>query len=202
MAVDDTGSSTPSTRGTSGSGTTSKPASLPRRRSSATLPRRWWPKWKSSPTTTARAPRQPTSTSCTKSSADSCGPLLVEVDDGRDVHAGGRQQLQLLVEIGEQQRRRLGPHDHGGMAVERDHCGPRAQVGGQPPDVGDDRPVAEVDTVVGADGDDAALRRALTALEIGHHLHALHASGAGRSRPALGGEALVSRGRAAVTSKM
>ena len=53
----------------------------------------------------------------------------------------------------------------------------RTHVAGQPAHVGDDRPVAEVHTVVGADGDDAALQRALTALEVGHHLHAQHAIG-------------------------
>ena len=50
---------------------TSKPILEPMSRKSATLPKRWWPKWKSSPTTTSLAPRHPTSTSATNSSADS-----------------------------------------------------------------------------------------------------------------------------------
>ena len=47
-------------------------ARAPMRSRSATLPRRWWPKWKSAPTTTARTRRPSTSTSRTKSSAGSC----------------------------------------------------------------------------------------------------------------------------------
>ncbi len=49
--------------------TTSKPCRDPISVSSATLPARRWPKWKSSPTTTRRARRAPTRTSRTKSSA-------------------------------------------------------------------------------------------------------------------------------------
>ena len=52
MAVELTGSSTPSARCTSSSGWTSKSPSTPSSRSSATLPSRSRPKWKSSPTTT------------------------------------------------------------------------------------------------------------------------------------------------------
>ena len=58
--------------------------------SSATLPCRRWPKWKSSPTTTSRARRQSTSTSRTKSLGRLVGPVLVEADDHGVVDPGRR----------------------------------------------------------------------------------------------------------------
>ena len=71
MAVELTGSSTPSGRSTRLTGSTSKSISRPSSRSSATLPSRWRPKWKSSPTTTAFVANPLTSTSSTKLWADS-----------------------------------------------------------------------------------------------------------------------------------
>ena len=50
--------------------------------------------------------------------------LLVEVDDDRGIDAGRRQQFESLLGIGEQTRRRLGPHDRRRMAIERDHRRP------------------------------------------------------------------------------
>ena len=46
------------------------------------------------------------------------GAALVEVHDGGDVEPGGGQQLQLLLEVGELRRGRLGPHDRrpGGLS--------------------------------------------------------------------------------------
>ena len=51
--------------------------------------------------------RQSTSTVWTKSSADSCRPLLVEAHDERVVDPGRLEQLELLVQVGQQQRRRV-----------------------------------------------------------------------------------------------
>ena len=46
---------------------------------------------------------------------------LVEVDDDGRVEARRREQLELLVEIGQQLRRRLGPNDRRRMTIERHH---------------------------------------------------------------------------------
>ena len=59
------GSSTPSLRSISSIGSTSKSAFAPSERSSATLPSRWLPKWKSSPTTMRFIRSTSTSTRCT-----------------------------------------------------------------------------------------------------------------------------------------
>ena len=74
IAVDDAFSPSPAatpSMSTNGRPSTSKPSSAPIARRRATLPRRWWPKWKSSPTITTRAARQSTRTSRTNSSAGS-----------------------------------------------------------------------------------------------------------------------------------
>ena len=62
------------------------------------------------------------------------------------------QQLELLVEVGEQQRRRLGPHHRGRVPVEGDHRTGRAALGGQRAQLAEQRAVPEVHAVVGADG--------------------------------------------------
>ena len=63
---------------------------------------------------------------------------LVEGDDQAVVDAGGAQQLELLVEVGQQPGSRLGPHDRGGLPVERDHRAAQAPGLGPPPHLGDD----------------------------------------------------------------
>ena len=63
----------------------------------------------------------------------------------------------LLVEVGQQQRGRLRPHDRGRMPIECDDSGAGAELGGPQLDLGDHRAVTEVHAVVGADRDDAAL---------------------------------------------
>ena len=172
MAVDDTGSSMPSTRARSGTGSTSKPASAPSWRSSATLPRRWWPKWKSSPTTTARAPRHPTSTSATKSSGDSVArvsskwttavmssPVASSSSSfcSRSVSCGGADS---------------GRTTKAGCLSKVTTADRASRSAGQAADLVDDRPVAEVDAVVGADRDDAARVRGDARVEVAEHLHA------------------------------
>ena len=99
-------------------------------------------------------------------------PGLVEGDDhgGVDV-AGGGQRLQLLVEVGQQLRRALGPHDHGRVAVEGDDRRRQAGAGGQPPQLGQHRLVAAVDPVEGADGDGRPRRRPGPRPQIVDHLH-------------------------------
>ena len=129
-----------------------KPSSIAELVSRATLPFRRWPKWKSSPTTTSPRTRQSTSTSVTKSSADSCDPLLVEVHDERVIDPGRRQQRELLLEVGEEQGRRLGSHDHGRVTIEGHDRGAQALRGRPVPHLRDHRLVTEVDAVVCADG--------------------------------------------------
>ena len=87
--------------------TTSNPCRAPISVSSATLPARRWPKWKSSPTTTRRAPSAPTSTSSDELLGRLVGPRLVEGHHQGAVDAGRRQELELLVAVGEDRRRRL-----------------------------------------------------------------------------------------------
>ena len=111
----------------------------PRRRCTArhsTAPAR-----RTTPATPAPAPRRSGST--TVASMPVCG-----------------QQLEPLLEIGEQLRRRLGPDDRGRVAVEgeRRRSG-RRRSAAMRPHLGDHRLVAEVDAVVGADRDDGALAR-------------------------------------------
>ena len=162
MAVDETlaprSAGAPSAP-TSARPSTVKPRVAPISRSRATLPPRLWPKWKSSPTTTARALRQPDQHLVDELLGRLRGPLLVEVHDVGGVDAGGGEQLELLVEVAQQAGRRLGPHDHGRVAVEGDHDGLQALGGGQRPDLVDDGLVAEVHAVVRADGDGARLQR-------------------------------------------
>ena len=133
--------------------TTSKPYSAPSSRSSSTLPLRPCPKWKSSPTTTSRADSSSTSTSLTKSSAVSFGPLVVEGHHQRAVDAAVGQELELLLEARQLLGRRLGPHDGGGVTVERHHHGREPRGRGPVAQVAQQGAVAEVDPVVGADGD-------------------------------------------------
>ena len=71
----------------------------------------------------------------------------------RVVDAGRGQQLELLVEVGEQAGRRLGAHDHGRVAVEGDDGAAQPPRLGPAAHLGDDGPVTEVDPVVGSDGD-------------------------------------------------
>ena len=127
-------------------------------------PPRRCPKWKSSPTTMSFTFRQPTSTCATKSSADSERSGLVEVDHHHVVDAGRAEQLQLLVEVGEQAGRRVGPDHLGGMAVEGDHGAAVTTRSGPAHHLGDHRAVSEVEAVVGADGDHRALWAGTAAL--------------------------------------
>ena len=99
------------------------------------------------------------------------GPLLVEADDHRPVDTGRRQQLELLVEVAEQQRGRLGTHHRGRVAVEGDDHGGQAVVLGPGPQLGQQGPVPEVDAVVGADGDGRAAGGRRQRGAVGHDLH-------------------------------
>ncbi len=122
----------------------------------STLPRRRRPKWKSSPTTTTRAPSAPTSTCRTKSSGSSCDRASSKRRTTVWSTPGRGQDLQLLVEVGEQLGGRLRADDGGGVAVEGEHDRGQAAVRRQPAQVADDELVAPVDAVVGADGDRGA----------------------------------------------
>ena len=135
-------------------------------------PRRWWPKWKSSPTITTLAPRQSTSTSCTNSSAGSLDRASSKVITRQRSTPGGREQLELLVEVGEQAGRRLGPHHRGRVAVEGDDGGLHARrLAARGPHLGDHGLVPEVHAVVGADRDDGAGVGSRAAPDVVQHLH-------------------------------
>ena len=71
ILVDETGTASgpPASSDDRDTPSTANPATDPLSVSSATLPLRPWPKWKSSPTTTNRASRPPTSSRATNSSA-------------------------------------------------------------------------------------------------------------------------------------
>src|SRR5262249_50321174 len=98
---------------------------------------------------------------------------LVEVQDETAVEQAGRgEQLELLVECGEQLRRRLRANDLRGMPVERDaHCFEVASVGELAQEL-QDLLVPDVHPVVDADRDrGAAVRPQLTeALDDLHHV--------------------------------
>ncbi len=85
-------------------------------------------------------------------------PPLVEVDDDGVIDPRRREQLELLVEIGQQPRRGGRTNHLGGMAVERDDGRVEVGGGGSRPEVVDDGTMAEVDAVVRADAHRAAAR--------------------------------------------
>ena len=145
----------------------------PSSRSNATLPWRWWPKWKSSPTTTtevaqgsrpALAARTTPGSSCrggagrtttrtvastpvAASSSSFCGRSVSSrgADSGRTTLAGWRSKV---------------------TTTDR-----RAQLVAQPADLGDHGLVAEMDAVVGADGDDRPLAGPRARRQIGDDVH-------------------------------
>ncbi len=59
------------------------------------------------------------------------GPLGVEVNHQGQVGPARRQQRKLLIEVGQQQRRRLRPHHAGRVRVERHHAGHGPDLGGR-----------------------------------------------------------------------
>ena len=128
------GWTTPARRPVAGQADARPPRSRTRRPSSvsrATLPRRPWPKWKSSPTTTSRAAELVDQHLVDEVLGRLVGPLLVEGDHHGAVDAAVGQQLELLVEVGQQLGCRLGAHHGGRVAVEGDHHG--GQPGGLGP---------------------------------------------------------------------
>ena len=99
-------------------------------------------------------------------------PGLVEVDHQRVVDAGGLQQLELLLEVGEQEGRRLGPDDHGRVPVEGHDGAVAARARRRPPPhLGDDGLVPEVHAVVGTDGDHAPAGGRGHGPDVVQHLH-------------------------------
>ena len=97
--------------------------------------------------------------------------LFVEMHDQGIVDIGLLEQLELLIEIGEQPRRGLGAHDAGGMTIEGDDRGGEPAVARQSLHGRDDLTVPAVHTVVRADGDHRALRRTRALVEIAQRLH-------------------------------
>ncbi len=152
--------------------TTSNPCRAPISVSSATLPARRWPKWKSSPTTTRRASSAPTRTSRTKSSAVSLARASVEGHHQRAVDARGRQELELLLAVGEDRRvpTAAGPPSPDGGRRSRRRSpidAPRPWRRSSLRQVA----MAEVDAVVGTDGDCRASGRCHAVLGAVDNLH-------------------------------
>ena len=71
-----------------------------------------------------------------------------------------RQQLQLLLEVGELLGGRIGTHHGGRVAVEGDHHGRESLRRGEGGQLTQERPMAQVHAVVGADRDGSSGHRA------------------------------------------
>ena len=104
------------------------------------------------------------------------------------------QQLELLIEVGEQLRCRVGPHDDRRVPVEGHDRGRTAQLGRHGPDLADEMPVPEMHPVVGADGDHTAGRRWRAGARVVEGLHRLggYRSPVGWARSTTAGLALPS----------
>ena len=83
------------------------------------------------------------------------GSGLVERDDEAPVEAGGGEELELLLEVGEEPGRGLRAHDGRGMPVEGHDRALQAARRRPLPHRGDHGLVAAVHAVVGTDGDHA-----------------------------------------------
>ena len=148
---------------------------------SATSPSLLRPKWKSWPTTTARAFRQPTRTSSTKASAGSAARSASKCTTRTMSTPAGFQERQLLVEVSQQQWGRPGAHHAGRVLVEGDdnrHC---PDLGGGAPDPFDEPAVAEVHAVERPDRHHRALGRRRALARVVRDLHS-------PTIPALGGQ--------------
>ena len=80
-------------------------------------------------------------------------PLGIEANDEGGVHAAAGEQFELLVEVGEQERGRVGPDHRCGMAIEGDDDRSKVALGGEATERGDHLAVPAMDTVERADGD-------------------------------------------------
>ena len=99
----------------------------PARAAARRCPARWLPKWKSSPTTMRCAPRQSTSTRRHERLRFFVGLRSRRSGPHGGVDAGCLEQLELLVEVGQQLRRRLGADDRrpgGGRRSRTTECAP------------------------------------------------------------------------------
>ena len=103
-------------------------------------------------------------------------PLVVEVDHHHDVEPGVGQQLQALLEVGEQAGRGLGADDLRRVAVEGDQGADVTPLHGPAAHLGDHRPVPEVKPVVGPDGDHRPLLGGMALLGRSDDLHRHHAT--------------------------
>ena len=97
--------------------------------------------------------------------------FAVEVHDEHVVDAGRGQQLELLGLVDEQRRSRGGPHDGGRVAVECHEHARAAELGREPPGLGDQRRVPDVNTVEGADRDRCAPLEVGQRAGVVEHLH-------------------------------
>jgi hypothetical protein len=79
------------------------------------------------------------------------GPGQVEGDDHGPVDAAGRQELELLLQVGELERGGLGPHHTGRVSIEGDHHGGEPTRLGARRKITQQGPMAQVHAVVGAD---------------------------------------------------
>ena len=81
------------------------------------------------------------------------GPGPVEGDHQGALDPATSQELELLVEVGEQGGGRLGPHHTGRMAIEGDDHRREVQHLGPGHQIAEEGPVTEVNAVIGANGD-------------------------------------------------
>jgi len=81
------------------------------------------------------------------------GPLVVEGHHHRPLDAAVGQQLEFLLEVGQELGGRVGPHHAGRVAVEGHHHRREAALRRPGREVAQQGPVPQVDAVVGADGD-------------------------------------------------
>ena len=96
---------------------------------------------------------------------------LVEVDDDGRVETGRREQLELLVEIGQQLRRRFGPHDDAGWRSNVITAERAPDAAARSPNGLDDRLMPAMHTVVCADAQHGALALPRRRVEVGDELH-------------------------------
>ena len=96
---------------------------------------------------------------------------FVEVDDNGRIESGGREQFELLVEIGQQLRRRFRTHDRGRVTIERHHS--RTGSGGRRELTNrlDDRLMSAMYAVVGANAQHSSLSLPRWRVEVRDELH-------------------------------
>ena len=97
--------------------------------------------------------------------------LFVETYKHRRVDTGGGEELEFLVEVGEQFRRRLGPYDARRMTIEGHHNRAAAEFRRQLLHLSDYCLMPEMHAVIRTDRDDRAFTWPRRLREVSDHLH-------------------------------